>query len=71
MWTTLIFYFYADNLKVPTIVSVVNGGKQQSSTCLPCDSEGEGLRDQTGGVTVFPICGSLFVLDYQRVRMSC
>ena len=27
--------------------SVVNGGKQQSSTCLPCDSEGEGLRDQT------------------------
>ena len=51
--------------------SVVNGGKQQSSTCLPCDSEGEGLRDQTGGVTVFPICGCLFVLDYQRVRMSC
>ena len=51
--------------------SVVNGGKQQSSTCLPCDSEGEGLRDQTGGVTVSPICGCLFMLDYQRVQTSC
>ena len=47
----------------------MNRSKQQSSTCLPCDSEGEGLRDQTGGVTaggvtVSPICGCLFMLDY-------
>ena len=34
MWTTLIFYFYADNLKVSTIVSIIFFLKNGSNSVL-------------------------------------
>ena len=45
MWTILFFYFYADNLKVSTIVSINFFFEKWFKFCVKIDFEVENLLD--------------------------